>query len=39
MANKKIAFVTNFYMDNNFSSGGVKLNYILLNGLNAADTV
>ena len=33
MANKKIAFVTNFYMDNNFSSGGVKLNYILLNGL------
>lgn len=33
MTNKKIAFVTNFYIDNNFSSGGVKLNYILLNGL------
>ena len=33
MTNKKIAFVTNIYRDNNFSSGGVKLNYILLNGL------
>ncbi len=31
--NKKIAFVTNVYVDNNFTSGGVKLNYILLEGL------
>lgn len=31
---KKIAFVTGEYIDSNFSSGGVKLNYILLNELN-----
>ena len=30
---KKIAFVTHIYTDSNFHSGGVKLNYILLNGL------
>ena len=30
---KKIAFVTNIYRDNNFASGGVKLNFILLCGL------
>ena len=31
--NKRVAFVTSGYMDSNFSSGGIKLNYILLNGL------
>ncbi len=30
---KKIAFVTPIYTDDNFTSGGVKLNYILLKGL------
>lgn len=33
---KKIAFVTYLYSDSNFSSGGVKLNYILLDGLKKA---
>ena len=33
MANKKRAFVTRAYVENNFVSGGVKLNYILLKGL------
>lgn len=28
--NKQIAFITNGYADNNFSSGGVKLNFMLL---------
>ena len=30
----EIAFVSERYSDKNFSSGGYKLNYILLQGLN-----
>ena len=33
MTKKRLAFVTNIYRDNNFVSGGVKLNYILCKGL------
>ncbi len=33
---KKIAFVTYLYTDANFESGGVKLNYLLVNGLKNA---
>ena len=30
---KKIAFVTNFYSDSNFSTGGAKLNHMVLDEL------
>ena len=33
----KIAFVASLYQENNFTSGGVKLNYILLEYLKKND--